>query len=97
MEVMQRETKSELCTKQVNIHLIQTAYYSLTTFRGGCEMSSNKKITISGISIVVLLMTVSLITVAAQNDLRPEEQLGKSIFFDINLSINQNQSCAACQ
>ena len=30
------------------------------------------------------------------NDLAPEEQLGKSIFFDENLSINQNQSCAAC-
>jgi cytochrome c peroxidase len=29
-------------------------------------------------------------------DLLPEEQLGKSIFFDENLSINQNQSCASC-
>ncbi len=28
--------------------------------------------------------------------LMPIEQLGKSIFFDINLSINQNQSCASC-
>ncbi len=28
--------------------------------------------------------------------LSPNEQLGKSIFFDRNLSINQNQSCAAC-
>ncbi len=26
----------------------------------------------------------------------PEEELGKSIFFDDNLSINNNQSCAAC-
>jgi cytochrome c peroxidase len=33
--------------------------------------------------------------VAAQG-LRPHEQLGKSIFFDENLSIDQNQSCAAC-
>jgi cytochrome c peroxidase len=30
------------------------------------------------------------------NDLTPQEQLGKSIFFDKNLSINANQSCAAC-
>jgi cytochrome c peroxidase len=45
---------------------------------------------------VVLLLAVSLVTVAAQNDLMPKEQLGKSIFFDENLSINQNQSCAAC-
>ncbi len=28
--------------------------------------------------------------------LTDEEQLGKSIFFDDNLSINRNQSCAAC-
>lgn len=28
--------------------------------------------------------------------LSPVEQLGKSIFFDENLSINQNQACAAC-
>ena len=28
--------------------------------------------------------------------LTPIEQLGKSIFFDQRLSINQNQSCAAC-
>ena len=28
--------------------------------------------------------------------LSDEEQLGKSIFFDTNLSINNNQSCAAC-
>ncbi|HRD68446.1 MAG TPA: cytochrome-c peroxidase [Candidatus Competibacter sp.] len=28
--------------------------------------------------------------------LTAEEQLGKSIFFDQNLSINKNQSCASC-
>jgi cytochrome c peroxidase len=33
---------------------------------------------------------------ASGQDLTPMEQLGKSIFFDTNLSINQNQSCAAC-
>ncbi len=33
--------------------------------------------------------------VAAQ-ELSSEEQLGKSIFFDENLSINLNQSCASC-
>ena len=30
------------------------------------------------------------------NALTPNEQLGKSIFFDVNLSIDQNQSCAVC-
>ncbi len=29
-------------------------------------------------------------------DLSPKEQLGKSIFFDTDLSINNNQSCADC-
>ena len=28
--------------------------------------------------------------------LMPDEQLGKSIFFDESLSINKNQSCASC-
>jgi cytochrome c peroxidase len=34
--------------------------------------------------------------VVAANGLTGIEQLGKSIFFDTNLSINSNQSCAAC-
>jgi cytochrome c peroxidase len=33
---------------------------------------------------------------AAAQMLTPKEELGKSIFFDDNLSINRNQSCAAC-
>jgi cytochrome c peroxidase len=33
---------------------------------------------------------------ALGNGLTPQEQLGKEIFFDGNLSINANQSCAAC-
>ena len=33
---------------------------------------------------------------AAQAQLLPIEQLGKSIFFDQDLSINRNQSCASC-
>ena len=33
---------------------------------------------------------------ASGDDLTPIEQLGKSIFFDTNLSINQNLSCASC-
>ncbi len=34
--------------------------------------------------------------IAAADMLTPIEQLGKSIFFDNDLSINRNQSCAAC-
>jgi cytochrome c peroxidase len=49
------------------------------------------------ICLVAFLMVASIATVAAQGGgLSPEEQLGKSIFFDENLSINENQSCASC-
>ena len=44
----------------------------------------------------VILLFVTLAGLVAAQDLTPNEQLGKSIFFDVNLSINQNQSCAAC-
>jgi cytochrome c peroxidase len=39
---------------------------------------------------------IAIATVAWAAVLTPSEQLGKSIFFDENLSINQNQACAAC-
>ncbi len=42
----------------------------------------------------ILLLTGAGIATAA--GLSPIEQLGKFIFFDQNLSINKNQSCAAC-
>jgi cytochrome c peroxidase len=57
-----------------------------------------KKYSLWGIPlVVVVLLVASLGPVAAGDEsLTDEEQLGKSIFFDMNLSINQNQSCAAC-
>jgi cytochrome c peroxidase len=43
------------------------------------------------------LLAVSVGILKAQNNgLTDNEQLGKSIFFDQNLSKNQNQSCAVC-
>jgi cytochrome c peroxidase len=45
-------------------------------------------------SVVTIL--IALVGVAVAVDLTPKEQLGKSIFFDNNLSINRNQACAAC-
>jgi cytochrome c peroxidase len=49
---------------------------------------------------VALTVVAALILVgqglAQDSTLSPNEELGKSIFFDENLSINQNQSCAAC-
>ncbi len=51
---------------------------------------------------VKILTSAALVAVAATtatvcaNNLTPVQQLGKSIFFDNNLSINQNQACAVC-
>ena len=45
------------------------------------------------LSAFLLLVATELGTASA---LTLEEQLGRSIFFDTNLSVNENQSCAAC-
>jgi cytochrome c peroxidase len=47
----------------------------------------------------VMLSSLSLCLTAGPSfaqELTPSEQLGKSIFFDENVSVNGNQSCAAC-
>ena len=43
-----------------------------------------------------ILMGGILAGAAAQAQLTPNEELGRSIFFDKDLSINRNQSCADC-
>ena len=48
------------------------------------------KVLMVSIAIVILPVT------ALAETLSPIEELGKSIFFDENLSINANQSCASC-
>lgn len=54
------------------------------------------------LACLVMLLAFSMETVVAhtrpstQAALAPKEQLGKSIFFDENLSINKNQACAVC-
>lgn len=48
------------------------------------------------IGVVVLLLTASVSTVKAEPTLTDKEALGKLLFFDQNLSIHENQSCAAC-
>ena len=58
-------------------------------------MISKKIITYMVFITAVITFNVSAITEAAHK-LTPVEQLGKSIFFDKNLSINRNQSCATC-
>lgn len=47
------------------------------------------------VAICSMALWLTTATVGAQV-LTPVEELGKSIFFDENLSINANQSCAAC-
>jgi len=51
-----------------------------------------KKISILGICIIALVA----IGAGSAQALMPEEQLGKSIFFDTDLSIELNQACAVC-
>jgi len=46
--------------------------------------------------IVSLLLSAGFAGVAASQTLTPKEKLGKVIFFDENLSVNKNQSCATC-
>ncbi len=50
------------------------------------------------IIIFAMLLTLFVGSALAQDEpsLTPTEQLGKLIFFDNNLSINANQSCASC-
>jgi cytochrome c peroxidase len=55
-----------------------------------------ERITIGLFMIFVCVLLMAGIGAAHAATLTPNEQLGKSIFFDLNLSINQNQSCAAC-
>jgi cytochrome c peroxidase len=57
-------------------------------------MISKRLLTATFIAAIGVLLVFSV--AIASPALRPEEQLGKLIFFDENLSINQNQACAAC-
>ena len=51
--------------------------------------------TVKRIIAGVALVSLTAIDAGAA-DLTSQEQLGKSIFFDENLSLNNNQSCASC-
>lgn len=62
-------------------------------------MKDRRTLYLATLLSAAILVFVGLMTVTgadAQSDLTPIEQLGKDIFFDQNLSINANQSCAAC-
>ena len=57
---------------------------------------SNKKAVLTAFFCAAVMLLFSLSDKVAAQDLTFNEQLGKSIFFDTDLSINRNQSCAAC-
>lgn len=57
-------------------------------------MSFRRFLVLGGAVFVLLVMIAGV--ASAAGPLSPEEQLGKSIFFDENLSLNRNQSCATC-
>ena len=48
------------------------------------------------VSIVALFGTLAWAAAAPGQTLTPSQQLGRSIYFDANLSINLNQACADC-
>ena len=48
------------------------------------------------IQAAALPALVAIAGAALGDGLTPQEQLGKTIFFDENLSVNTNQSCASC-
>ncbi|MEJ2688395.1 MAG: cytochrome c peroxidase [Deltaproteobacteria bacterium] len=47
-------------------------------------------------SAALLIAASAIPSLSQEVELTPKEELGKAIFFDPNLSINQNQACAAC-
>ena len=48
------------------------------------------------LAAVAAVVMVSVVSLPARSDLSSTEVLGKLLFFDQNLSINGNQSCATC-
>jgi cytochrome c peroxidase len=57
---------------------------------------SNKRKWVSVFLVAVGLLALVTASAMANGSLTPQQELGKAIFFDKNLSINQNQSCASC-
>ncbi len=59
-------------------------------------MTNRKVLACLVVGVTCTLLAVLVGTAVAQAGLTPKEALGKAIFFDENLSINENQSCATC-
>lgn len=54
-----------------------------------------KKLTILALVSAALLLLI-VASASANGTLSPQEELGKALFFDKNLSLNSNQACATC-
>ncbi len=48
------------------------------------------------LAVALASAAVLLLVLATNAALTPQQQLGKNLFFDKNLSLNNNQACAAC-
>jgi cytochrome c peroxidase len=59
-------------------------------------MNAKRTITLALGCAVVLLLFSAIAAAQDASGLAPVEELGKSLFFDKNLSANGNQSCATC-
>ena len=72
--------------------------FMTTTAKEGNTMRRKASVVAYGLLCGAVLLLVARAGPAMGQGaaLTAKEQLGKSIFFDVNLSINQNQSCAAC-
>jgi cytochrome c peroxidase len=87
--------RKEVHNKITNVFFLKKVI-SLISFKGGgCNMSGKRVFFATFIAALGVLILFS-VAAAKGSGLSPEERLGKSIFFDKNLSINNNQSCAAC-
>jgi len=58
--------------------------------------SRSRMLIVLSIVAIPLALMVALSAAQGATGLTPIEELGKSIFFDENLSLNSNQSCASC-
>ena len=68
----------------------------VSVVRGVSKMMTRNASPYSVLSGVVALVLAASGVVQAQDGLTDIEQLGKLVFFDENLSLDSNQSCASC-
>lgn len=77
-------------------HLVKSILVLLNPLKEGGKAMANWPALKRCLILSTILLSVTIGSVAESQELTDNEQLGKSIFFDENLSINNNQSCAAC-